>query len=833
MRWTWRRGGAAAALAAGTLALAPGAARGFDWIGKIEIAADGLDSDSAEDRLAAVRKLGQSEIQWSRPYLLKALRDPDVRVRSAAGRILARAKVVEAVPIVIPWLAEADKDGQQAAAEILGELGDASAVPALVRSLSDPDAQVRVRVVTALGHIGGEPVVVPLINRLEDDKAEVRQAAVEQLAASGDRRAVIPLVGLFDDASVEVRAAAISAVGRLGDRAALPALLRLLRDSNDVIRQEAVAALGNLEAHEATETLTALLGTGTEGLKRKVAFALGQIAGAASSGQAGRDATFALVEALGNGQMRAAATEALSAAGKAAVPALVAHLEGKLDGDPATAVIILRDLGDPRATPVLVAELDRGRLSRELVLEALGKIGDGRALVPVLGLLADKDPAVRLAAMKALEPLIGKGSRAADVLGDMLDDPDLEIRVLAAQYLGAMEAEVAVPRLVSLARSAPENRLRGAAIAALGEIGSPEATRTLLGILKDGPPALHMAASNALIYVHDAAAMKPLLELVDRSPASTRAAVVRTLGGVMRDRKDDGARKKLEGLVGGARLDVALAAIAALGSMGDARSAGVLMEVAKGGQLDRRKAALEALASLRGADRAVLRGLFEEHLKSTDDRVAAAAAWGMGKIAASDGRSRAGLWRATKRRGFATPINASAALALVADKEDASRVVELLHHRSRLVRTNAAVAAARLGVAAARGRLLAMLARDVSWVARVAAARALGRIGGAGVSEALKKAAKDDARQEVREAAEAAAGGKGAKAALPARTDWRDFYFVDPTTGDKPVAQEQYFVLASDGIVTALYTDARGMAVEERFPPGDHVIASALEEKEY
>ncbi len=571
------------------LSLLPGRAShadGFDWIGKVELHADGLRSKDPEQRLEAVRRLGKSEVRWARPHLLRALRDPDIRVAGAAGKILARGKVVQAVPIVIPWLSSTSVEAQQAAAEILGEVGDPRAIPQLVRSIGNQDPQVRVRVVNALGRIGTAAVVVPLIDRLDDDKAEVRLAAVEQLMNTRDRRAVIPLVGLFTEPSVEVRVAAITAVGRLGDRAALPALLRLLRDPNEQIKKSAVTALGNLEAAEATDTLIQMLQTGSDSFRAEVAFALGHIARSPSAGERGREALHTLVEALAHGQLRAAATEALTAAGRTAVPALIAHLQGKLDGDPATVVVLLRDIGDARATPALVNELDRGRLSRELVLDALRVMGDSRALVPVLGLVSDKDPSVRLAAMKALRPLIGKGSRAADVLGDLLDDPELEIRILAAEYLGIMSAEVAIPRLLDIAAStSAELRLRAAAVSALGDIGHRSATRQLLAILRDGPAGLQHAAANSLIYIQDPAAVGPLLDLIERAPASARASVVRTLGGVLRDRRSDRARGDLEELAVEGALDVSLSAVAALGAMADPASRETLVQLTRAGQI--------------------------------------------------------------------------------------------------------------------------------------------------------------------------------------------------------------------------------------------------------
>ncbi|HTE53644.1 MAG TPA: HEAT repeat domain-containing protein [Kofleriaceae bacterium] len=818
----------ALALAAGLAAPAPARAGGFDWIGKVDLYADGLRSKDPEQRLEAVRRLGKSEVRWARPHLLRALRDPDIRVAGAAGKILARGKVREAVPIVVPWLASTSVEAQQAAAEILGELGDPRAIPQLIRSIGNQDPQVRVRVVNALGRIGTGAVVVPLIDRLDDDKAEVRLATVEQLMATGDRRAVIPLVGLFTEPSIEVRVAAVTAVGRLGDRAALPALLRLLRDPNEQIKKAAVTALGNLEAAEATDTLVQLLQTGSDSFRAEVAFALGHIARSAAAGESGREALDTLVESLASGQLRAAATEALTAAGRTAVPALIAHLQGKLDGDPATVVALLRDIGDPRATPALVSELDRGRLSKELVLDALRVLGDTRALVPVLGLVSDKDPAVRLAAMRALRPLLGKGSRAADVIGDLLDDPELEIRIMAAEYLGLMGADVAIPALQELAAArAGELRLREAAISALGEIGQPRATPTLLAILRTGPASLQLAAANALIYIQDPASVGPLLAMVDDAAgSSSRAAVVRTLGGVLRDRRADAARRALEHLATDATLDVSLSAIASLGAMADPASRDALLGLARGGQIDRRRAAVEALGNLPGPADGSLASFLMDQLRSTDDRVAASAAWSLGKRGVV--AARPVLARACRRRGFATPIDASAALALLADRSDARAVIELFAHRSRLVRANAVFAAGRLRLADARAGLIVMATSDPSWLVRVAAVRALSRLGGG--ADALRRAARRDAHEEVRAAAVA---GQKAPFRAPARTDWREFYFVDPTSGDHPVEQEPYFVSAADGLVTALYTDARGESLEERFPPGPYLIASAMEEKEY
>jgi hypothetical protein len=72
-----------------------------------------------------------------------------------------------------------------------------------------------------------------------------------------------------------------------------------------------------------------------------------------------------------------------------------------------------------------------------------------------------------------------------------------------------------------------------------------------------------------------------------------------------------------------------------------------------------------------------------------------------------------------------------------------------------------------------------------------------------------------------------------AAAPLPARTEWRTFYVVDPGADDAPVRQEQYFVHTGDGLVWASYTDARGELNSEHIPPGDAVVWAASRESEY
>lgn len=806
------------------VALAAEPAVGFDWIGKIELEAEGLEDTDADKRLQAVQRLAQysDAVGLIKPHLLGALHDPDVKVRAAAGRVLGTLGVTEALPIVIEWLNSGERQLRVDASQILGALGDRRAIKPLIRSLGDPAHEVRHAAVNALGKLAGAEVVVPLIARLEDAKADVRRAATEQLAKLGDRRALIPLVGAMSDSSIDVRLAAIRAVGELGDTSAVPALMRLLRDPVEGIKVAAISALGSLEATEATGRLIDSLGTGSDDFRARAAFALGQIAKGGADKGATRRAIRALVTTLSQPRSRQAAREALLAAGSVAIPGIIDHLRGELPGHPATAIMLLRDIGDPSATPALLAELDRRRLSRELVLEALGKAGDTRALVPVLTLLSDADAAVRLAAMRALEPMLVTGSQAADVLVDMLADRSPEIRRLAIDYLGVIRARAASRPLALLAKGAADNDLRVAALDALAEIGDPAVTGDLLDLLEAGSLPIRRAAATAISRIAEPSSADRLLEMLE-SRRGDPPLVARTLGGVLRDRDHEGARKKLLELAARGRLKTSVAGLAALAAMSASASESGLRDLLGARSIDRRRGAIEALGNFGGPGAA---DAIARLLEAEDDRVSSAAALALGKLGAT--AASAALERATRRRGFATPVNAAAALLMLADKVAVKDWDRLLHHPRRLVRANAALAVARSKQANLVPELEYLLTRDPSWVVRVNAARALSQLGVG--KEAIERAAKRDGREEVREAAEAARAGAFA---APPRDQWILFYFVDPTSSDDPVEQEPYFVIGADGLVSATYSDVRGEAAEEQFTAGDYVIAPMAAESEH
>jgi HEAT repeat protein len=794
-------------------------AHAFDWLGRIELEAEGLKSDDPQLRLKAVRSLGRYEIDWTRKHLLGALNDPDVNVRSAAGRLLAKHNVVEAVPTITRWLAESDVQSKQVAADILGEIGAKEGLPALIRSLGDPEPSVRVHAVMALGKIGGESIIVPLVTRLEDDKPSVRQAAVNELRELGDARAVVPLVGLFDDSTLDVRVAAIEAVGFLKDPNAVPALLREFKDSIPLVRIAAVTAMGNLHAKQALPELLVELDRSGSALRGKIAFSLAQIATAYPGEADSQRALTKLVEMLADDGLKNAAKEALLVSGPAAVPKLIDHLNGKIAGNPAIAVELLVLLADKRATPALIAELDRGRISQSIILNALAELGDSRALLPVLALLDNEDPKVRLQAMQTLGPMLDATSEASDVIAEHLGDSDPAIQNLAARFLGQTRSRSAVPKLTALVNDATSPTLRATALVALGQIGDPNSLQVALRILKEGPQSLRSIATDVISEVADPSTAATLMPLATNSKLPYQSLAIEALGAALRGANNERAAETLHTIAKGRRLLPALAATEALAGMHGSAPKNAMLKLAASARPSRKLAALIGLGALQ--DKRAL-PLLRQELQGGSHVVSAAAAWSIAEI--GDVASMPHLLRACKSTSVATAVNASAGVAMLATKKHQDELASLLLHRTSLVRVNAIMGLARLGDTSRGKKLITMMSSDRSWLVRRAAIRALAMLGLA--KDEIAQAAKSEHNAQVRQTALLA----GKSVFVPAKRDrWTVFRIVDAKADDKAVAAESRFFVGTDGLATAATSDPRGRIVYEHFAAGPYVTGALSE----
>jgi len=174
----------------------------------------------------------------------------------------------------------------------------------------------------------------------------------------------------------------------------------------------------------------------------------------------------------------------------------------------------LIQMGSAAVRPLIEALQNPRYPARPLIAATLGQIGDKRAVEPLIHALKDPDKLVRYHAALALGKL--KDRRAIKPLIYALFDemppigPDpltgdlMTVRAAAAQALGELKAEEAIPALKVLLTD--ENRgVRRSVIQALGQIGTEEAIRVL---------------SETVWRERDEALLELMIRFIARSPSA-------------------------------------------------------------------------------------------------------------------------------------------------------------------------------------------------------------------------------------------------------------------------------------------------------------------------
>jgi HEAT repeat protein len=405
----------------------------------------------------------------------------------------------------------------------------------------------------------------------------VRIAAAEALVKLGSL-AVEPLIRTLDDGHSSTRQTVAEILGKLGDTRAVGPLIERLQDEEWYVRQAAAEALGKLgDARAVQPLIEAMEAVGHALLLREQAKAL-------------------FLNQLVADLMPPERLEALR---RAAV--LVSA--GELVGLGRTTAEALGKLGDARAVQPLIGRLSGADVGvREAAAEALGKLGDARAVQPLIGRLSGADVGVREA--------------AAEALGKLGDARAVQPLIEAPHSLKAAEALVklgdarGVQRLIEILRT--ENQfVREAAVEALGKLGDARAVEPLIEALFDrklGPwkpydyandGRVRGAAAEALGRLGDRRAVQPLIRALGGRYAPT------TKGGDVRQSAAAALEKLGEPRWNRITTSDFEKDLASLGKSSDPRAVEPLIETLQDAAYDvLSKAAAEALGNL-GDPRAV------------------------------------------------------------------------------------------------------------------------------------------------------------------------------------------------------------------------------------
>jgi len=248
--------------------------------------------------------------------------------------------------------------------------------------------------------------VEKLIRKLRDEYWYVRIAVAYVLSKISDQRAVEPLIKALRDKDSDVREAAAKALGKIGDPRAVEPLIEALKDEYWWVRKAAVEALGKIGDPRAVEPLI-------EALRDKDS-----------------DVCYTAAKALEKIEPEWYKTEVA----KKQVPEFINALRHEYSGVRKAAAEALGKIGDQRAVkPLIEALRDKDSDVRKAAAKALGKIGDQRAVESLIQALRNNDPDVRKAAAKALGKI--GDQRAVKPLIEALRDNDPDVCYTAAEAL--------------------------------------------------------------------------------------------------------------------------------------------------------------------------------------------------------------------------------------------------------------------------------------------------------------------------------------------------------------------------------------------------------------
>ena len=152
---------------------------------------------------------------------------------------------------------------------------------------------------------------------------------------------------------------------------------------------------------------------------------------------------------------------------------------------------------------------------RQQALSALGKIGDERALKPLLRCLRDEEPGIRREAVKALRYF--DSDRAIEPIIIALEDSNVEVRREAAATLGYLLKAEQTIRKASIQRK---------------RLGVP----SLLRALEDEDSAVRLEAVKALGFSESYRACVPVARMLDDTNKEVRENSAVTLG-LLRDKR--------------------------------------------------------------------------------------------------------------------------------------------------------------------------------------------------------------------------------------------------------------------------------------------------------
>jgi HEAT repeat protein len=435
----------------------------------------------------------------------------------------------------------------------LGKLRDIRAAKPILGLLWENDEKLREACVKSAAMIG--PVIIPMVldglalespfprskEQKKDEEIFWRCKMIQILGLVGDSRAHGQLIHALNHTSPLVRIAAIEALARIQDVSACDELKKRLKDKDIKVKVAAVDALGSLDTSSIQDLLDELKNFNSSSVNLVLTKAIEKLGW--KPGQDEISAWYWIAKCSWDACMRI---------GTPAVIPLLAVLQKGNDSDRRAAAKRLGELGDARAIKPLAESLRNG--SKELrpvvqnalvvigaqavenliavvkdgskearlsAVEALGQIGDRRALPVVESLANETDPGACAIIYKALDALNWQPNDSPQNAWYWVNKRDW-------QHCLAVGPAVVVPLLGLLHSSSGSDKIR--ILEMLGELGDTRVIDPFLEMLKSEQYiSVHIPLVQALANFKYPRVIASLVEMSQTSSINLRIAVADAL----------------------------------------------------------------------------------------------------------------------------------------------------------------------------------------------------------------------------------------------------------------------------------------------------------------
>lgn len=389
-----------------------------------------LRGSNEQLQLEAIQVVKLFPLELYLPILLDLLRNAAGEVLSRAAEALGRYAYSQVKDCIASLADSADPDARKRGVMLLGQFAQKNETLLLDLFLSDADAGVRKTAVKAAVKQGADIAVSRLGDAFNDSDTTVRVAAVQAIAEFHTPFLVDDLLALLPTAEEPLAHAVIKSLGKMGAKTAENALVEYLEKWCPSRRVEyaLLETLGKISAASASQLIcTCYLSSKDPDIRRLAVETLGKL-GDTSSLQA--------VESSlkdSHWSVRVAALEVMGNLGGVwEIPFLLEAIHDPDNLVRKHAILALGHIRSHLAIPALVQQLDDMEMSRHAfcsllnfgqqilpwlhrhimksysteirvrLIDLIGKFGSRKSVEPLMELLDDACPQVRLAAIDSL-----------------------------------------------------------------------------------------------------------------------------------------------------------------------------------------------------------------------------------------------------------------------------------------------------------------------------------------------------------------------------------------------------------------------------------------------